>query len=136
MFWRLLQVQQTRPRSPLCYHKPRNPSCRNQYFLASPIADVNGLPISPTRVGNGADYSTNQWLFGGVVMIGATYLINPTWFLDLNYSYVMTETSKSSWGGPWMDTLPTGATRIGHNLGTSSGSANIQAFSVAINAAF
>jgi opacity protein-like surface antigen len=104
--------------------------------MASPIAFVNGLPISPTGVGNGSNYSTNQWLFGGVAMVGATYFINPTWFVDLSYSYSMTGTKKSSWGGPWSDTLPNGSARIGNNAGTSSGSVSTQAFSVSINAAF
>ena len=104
--------------------------------MASPIAFANGAPISPTGVGNGSDYSTNQWLFGGVAMVGATYFINPTWFLDLSYSYSMTGTKKSSWSGPWSDTLPDGSARIGNNAGTSSGSVGTQAFSVSINAAF
>jgi len=104
--------------------------------MASPIAFANGLPISPTGVGNGSNYSTNQWLFGGVAMIGATYFINATWFLDLSYSYLMTNTTASSWSGPWSDTLPSGSMRIGNNAGTSSGSVNVQAFSVSMNAVF
>ena len=104
--------------------------------MASPIAFVGGVPISPTGVGNGSNYSTNQWLFGSVAMVGATYFINPTWFVDISYSYSMTGTKTSSWGGPWSDTLPDGSTRIGNNAGISSGSVNTQAFSVSINAAF
>lgn len=104
--------------------------------MASPIAFVNGLPISPTGLGNGSNYSTNQWLFGGVAMVGATYFINSSWFVDLSYSYSMTGTKKSSWGGPWSDTLPNGSARIGNNAGTSSGSVSTQAFSVSINAVF
>ena len=104
--------------------------------MASPIAFVNGLPISPTGVGNGSNYSTNQWLFGGLAMVGVTYFITPTWFVDLSYSYSMTGTKKSSWGGPWSDTLPNGSSRIGNNAGTSSGSVSTQAFSVSINVAF
>lgn len=105
--------------------------------MASPIAFVDGVPMSPTGLGNGSNYSTNQWLFGGVAMLGATYFINPTWFVDLSYSYAMTGTKKSSWGGPWSDTLVVNnSVRIGNNAGTSSGSVNTQAFSVSINAAF
>ncbi len=104
--------------------------------MASPIAFANGLPISPTGVGNGSNYSTNQWLFGGVAMVGATYFINPSWFVDFSYSYSLTGTGTSNWGGPWSDNLPGGSTRIGHNSGTSSGRVNAQAFSVSINADF
>lgn len=89
-----------------------------------------------TGVGNGSNYSTNQWLLGSVAMVGATYFINPTWFVVLSYSYSMTGTKKSSWGGPWNDAVPNGSVRIGNNGGTSSGSVITQAFSVSINAAF
>jgi opacity protein-like surface antigen len=104
--------------------------------MASPIAFVNGLPISPTGVGNGSNYSTNQWLFGGVAMVGVTYFINPIWFLDLSYSYSITGIKTSNWSGPWSDTLPNGTARIGNNTGASSGSVNTQALSVSINVAF
>ncbi|MCX7115145.1 MAG: hypothetical protein NTW08_04495 [Gammaproteobacteria bacterium] len=104
--------------------------------MASPIAFVDGHFISPTGAGNGSNYSTNQWLFGGAAMVGATYFINPTWFVDVSYSYSMTGIETSSWGGPWIDTLSNGSTRIGNNTGTSSGSVNTQAFSVSINTVF
>ena len=103
--------------------------------MASPIAFVNGVPISPTGVGNGSNYSTNQWLFGGVAMVGITYFINPVWFVDLSYSYSITGTKTSSWGGPWSDTLLDGSMRIGHKSGTSTGSINNQAFSLSMNVA-
>lgn len=104
--------------------------------MASPIAFVDGHFISRTGAGNGANYSTKQWLFGGIVTLGATYFINPSWFLDISYTYLMTGTTKSSWGGPWSDTLSGGSARTGHNSGTSSGSVNTQAFSISINVAF
>ena len=68
---------------------------------------------------------------------GATYFLDRTWFLDANYSYAMTGTKSSNWGGPWSDmTLIGGATRTGTNKGISSGSVNTQAITVSINAAF
>jgi opacity protein-like surface antigen len=101
--------------------------------MASPIAFVDGHLISPTGAGNGSDYSTTQWLLGGVAMIGATYFINPNWFVDISYMYSVTGTKTSSWGGPWSDTLSDGSTRIGNNTGKSSGRVNIQTFSISIN---
>ncbi len=108
------------------------------------IDDITGyesvavVPTSPTGVGLGLTYSTTQWLFGGVAMLGATYFIDPTWFLDISYTYSMTGTKTSSWGGPWTDTntLRTNVTRTGTNTGTSSGSVNIQALMITINKAF
>jgi hypothetical protein len=104
--------------------------------MASPIAFVDGHFISPTGIGNGSNYSTTPWLFGGAAMIGATYFINPDWFVDMSYMYSLTWTRTSSWSGPWRDTLSNGTARIGNNSGTSSGSVNTQTFSVSINTAF
>ena len=69
--------------------------------------------------------------------VGGSHLLSGyTWFLDANYSYAMTATKSSNWGGPWSDTTLTGAPRTGTNKGISSGSVNAQALTVSINAAF
>ena len=96
------------------------------------------IPTTPTGIGLGEKYSTNQWLFGGVAMLGATYFIEPTWFMDFSYTYSMTGTKTSSWGGPWTDTdiARTYVSRTGTNTGTSSGSVNIQALMITINKVF
>lgn len=96
------------------------------------------IPTTPTGIGLGEKYSTNQWLFGGVAMLGATYFIDPTWFMDFSYTYSMTGTKTSSWGGPWTDTDIARAyvSRSGTNTGTSSGSVNIQALLITINKVF
>ncbi len=96
------------------------------------------IPTTPTGIGLGEKYSTTQWLYGGVAMLGATYFIDPTWFVDISYTYSMTGTKTSSWGGPWTDTntLRANVTRTGTNTGTSSGSVNIQALMITINKAF
>ncbi|MCX7115144.1 MAG: hypothetical protein NTW08_04490 [Gammaproteobacteria bacterium] len=108
------------------------------------IEDITGyenvavIPTTPTGVGLGEKYSTTQWLFGGVVMIGATYFIDPTWFVDINYAYAITGTTTSSWGGSWTDTdlNRSSVTRTGTNTGTTSGSVNTQALAISINKTF
>jgi len=96
------------------------------------------IPTTPTGIGLGEKYSTTQWLFGGVAMLGATYFIDPTWFMDISYTYSITGTKTSGWGGPWTDTdiARSYVSRSGTNTGTSSGSVNIQAFVITINKAF
>ena len=96
------------------------------------------IPTTPTGIGLGEKYSTTQWLFGGVAMLGATYFIDPTWFVDISYTYSMTGTKTSGWGGPWTDTdiARNYVSRSGTNTGTSSGSVNIQALAITINKAF
>lgn len=100
--------------------------------------NVEVIPTSPTGIGLGEKYSTTQWLLGGVAMLGATYFIDPTWFMDISYTYSMTGTKTSSWGGPWTDTdlKRSSVARTGTNTGTSSGSVNIQALVITINKAF
>lgn len=96
------------------------------------------ITTTPTGIGLGQKYSTTQWLFGGAAMLGATYFIDPTWFMDISYTYSMTGTKTSSWGGPWTDTdiARNYVTRTGTNTGTSSGSVNIQALVITINKVF
>lgn len=93
------------------------------------------IPTTPTGIGLGEKYSTTQWLFGGVAMLGATYFIDPTWFMDVSYTYSMTGKKTSGWGGPWTDTdiARSYVTRSGTNTGTSSGSVNVQALVITIN---
>ena len=96
------------------------------------------ITTTPTGIGLGQTYSTTQWLVGGVAMLGATYFIAPTWFMDVSYSYSVTGTKTSSWGGPWTDTdiARSYVSRTGTNTGTSSGSVNIQALVITINKVF
>ena len=96
------------------------------------------IPTTPTGIGLGEKYSTTQWLFGGVAMLGATYFIDPTWFVDISYTYSVTGTKTSSWGGPWTDTdiARSYVTRTGTNTGRSSGSVNTQALVITINKVF
>jgi hypothetical protein len=105
------------------------------------IEDITGyenvavITTTPTGVGLGQKYTTTQWLFGGIAMIGTTYFIDPTWFVDFSYTFTVTSTKTSSWGGAWRDTdiNRSNVTRTGTNTGTSSGSVNTQAFAISIN---
>ncbi len=44
------------------------------------IVDQSGAP---------QDFSSSSWLFGGAAMVGVTYFLTPTWFVDLNYTYAL-----------------------------------------------
>ena len=100
------------------------------------FADINGLISSITGIGSGSSYSTSQWLWGGIATVGATYFIDRTWFVDMSYSYAMTGTKTSDWGGSWSFNPIVSGPRSGTNAGTSSGSVSTQAFTVSINKAF
>ena len=100
--------------------------------------NVKVIPTTPTGVGLGKKYSTTQWLYGGIAMIGATYLVDTSWFVDISYAYSITGQKTSNWGGPWTDTDTNNnnVTRTGTNTGTSTGSVNTQALVISINKTF
>ncbi len=44
-------------------------------------SDISGLPQS---------FSHSGWVLGGAAVIGATYFLDPSWFVDVRYMYAMT----------------------------------------------
>ena len=100
------------------------------------FADMNGLTTSVTGLSTPSSYSASQWVFGAGAVIGATYFIDPTWFLDMSYTYSVTGNQTSNWGGAWADNPAIGGTRTGTNTGTSSGNVTTQALTITLNKAF
>lgn len=100
--------------------------------------NIAPIPTTPTGLGLGEKYSTTQWLYGGIAMVGATYFVDSSWFLDISYSYSFTGKTNSSWGGAWSDTDINNnfVKRTGTNTGTTSGSVNTQALLISINKTF
>ncbi|CDZ79315.1 Opacity protein antigens [Legionella massiliensis] len=41
-------------------------------------------------IGNAAGFSNSEWIWGGAARAGIAYYLNPSWFLNLNYSYSFT----------------------------------------------
>ena len=54
------------------------------------FADINGRPTDVS--GTPVDFSGSGWVYGGAVMAGATYFFDSSWFLDISYTYAMTNT--------------------------------------------
>lgn len=72
--------------------------------------------LSGYYVGNLNSFSNHsQWVWGGMIQAGISYYFYPTWFLDLNYSYALTERYKSSNNGSFSPTVNQGL-----NTGTVS----------------
>jgi hypothetical protein len=92
------------------------------------LTDVSGAPVN---------FSSSSWVFGGAAMVGATYFLDRSWFLDFNYSYAMTSNHTASFSSPF--TNPNGANgtfTTGTLVGTSAGKVITQAVTASINAAF
>ena len=88
------------------------------------IVDQSGAP---------QDFSSSSWLFGGAATIGVTYFLAPTWFLDLNYTYAMTQGHTATIASPFIDFSSTSA---GTLVGNSAWRAETQRVGLTINKAF
>ena len=88
------------------------------------IVDQSGAP---------QDFSSSSWLVGGAAVVGVTYFLTPTWFLDLNYTYAMTEGHTANFASPFVDRS---STSVGTLVGNSAWRAETQRVGLTINKAF
>ncbi|NNM58711.1 MAG: hypothetical protein HKM04_02745 [Legionellales bacterium] len=54
-------------------------------YGANGYADLNGIHTDIT--GSPTNFSDSNWVWGGAAQIGLDYYLNPTWFVDFNYTY-------------------------------------------------
>jgi opacity protein-like surface antigen len=93
-------------------------------FVNGAIVDQSGVP---------QDFSSSSWLFGGAAVVGVTYFLTPTWFIDLNYTYAMTQGHTSTFASPFVDRS---STSVGTLVGNSAWTAQTQRVGLTINKAF
>lgn len=98
------------------------------------LADINGVHYDIT--GRSASYSASDWAWGGAVVVGATYFVTPDWFLDISYTYALTESVSLAYAGPFSTTARGGFEDTGILSGTFSGATSTQAITLSINRAF
>jgi opacity protein-like surface antigen len=84
--------------------------------------DVSGAPQS---------FISSQWVYGGAAMIGGSYFIDKNWFLDLSYSYAMTQNKTSNRVSPFSNPPTTGFL-----IGSSTGTATVQTIGLTLNKLF
>jgi opacity protein-like surface antigen len=93
-------------------------------FVNGAIVDQSGAP---------QDFSSSSWLVGGAAVVGVTYFLTPTWFLDLNYTYAFTQGHTSTFASPFVDQS---STSVGTLVGNSAWTAQTQRVALTINKAF
>ena len=93
-------------------------------FVDGAIVDQSGAP---------QDFSSSSWLVGGAVMVGVTYFLTPTWFVDLNYTYAFTQGHAANFASPFIDQS---STSVGTLVGNSAWTAQTQRVGFTINKAF
>lgn len=90
-------------------------------------ADITGLPVN---------FSSNKWLWGGIAQLGLTYAIQPTFFLDINYSYALSPHNKTNYSSTFGGSLSGGYTKSGTLFGTSTQYFTVQTLAASINKLF
>ena len=84
--------------------------------------DVSGAPQS---------FISSQWVYGGAAMLGGSYFIDKDWFLDLSYTYAMTQNKTSNRISPFSNPPTTGFL-----IGSSTGTAAVQTIGLTLNKLF
>ena len=84
--------------------------------------DVSGAPQS---------FISSQGVYGGAAMIGGSYFIDKNWFLDLSYTYSMTQNKTSNRVSPFTNPPTTGFL-----IGSSTGTATVQTIGLTLNKLF
>lgn len=90
--------------------------------------DVSGTP---------QNFSSSQWVVGGAVTVGATYFLDSSWFIDLNYNFAMTPNQTANYSSTFNNTNGnTNVNYTGSLIGSSSAKTTTQTISISINKAF
>ncbi len=90
---------------------------------------------SENITGTPSNFGSTQWVLGGAATIGGTYFIDRDWFIDVNYTFGITETKTNNYAAPFA-TATDGYTDRGILSGNYTGRIITQSFAVSINKAF
>jgi hypothetical protein len=80
------------------------------------FADINGTHEDIT--GAPTNFSNSKWMWGGGGQIGVTHYLNPNWFLDFAYTYLVTAHYSFQDTAPFSSTTVNGGTTY-KNVGTA-----------------
>ncbi|MGG2362629.1 hypothetical protein ACE4Z5_27350, partial [Salmonella enterica] len=82
-------------------------------------------------------FSNTDWVWGVGATVGATYFLDSSWFIDVNYTIGTTQNKTANYNSAFRNVnANTGLTYAGSLVGTSSGSTTTQGFGITINKAF
>jgi hypothetical protein len=94
-----------------------------------------GAPINQTALP--ANYQNSHWVWGGAATAGVTYFLTPSWFVDFNYTFSQTRSTRSYYLAWYAAPVPgTDVTSIGYIPASAAGALNTQSFNASLNWAF
>jgi hypothetical protein len=88
--------------------------------------DVSGVPTS---------FSSSKWMWGGAAQIGMAYLFDPTWAVDIYYTYAVTTLNKTNYLASFTSSTSTNVTQ-GTLYGVASQRPTVQSLAITINKVF
>ena len=97
------------------------------------FADINGQRTDIS--GAPQSFAASQWVWGGAVMLGGTYYLDKSWFLDLSYTYSITQNKTASYYSTY-NNPGSPNTYSGSLIGSSTGTAAVQSANLSINRVF
>lgn len=97
------------------------------------FADLNGVRTDIS--GTPQNFSASQWVWGGALVLGGTYYIDKSWFLDLNYTINMTQNKTASYYSTFNNPSSPN-TYSGSLIGSSTGTATTHSIMLTINKVF
>jgi hypothetical protein len=97
------------------------------------FADVNGTEFDMS--GAPVSFSNSQWVWGGAVQAGFNYFLSPTWSLDSNYTFAMSDSYKINYSQGFSN-VTNGFTTNGTAYIDSKQRVTSQSFTVSINKVF
>ena len=97
------------------------------------FASINGATQSIT--GAPSTFASEQWLIGATLAAGATYFFTPSWFLEIGYSFTLTDLWNRTYAAPFSNTTAS-FTTTGILSGSYTGGVNTHTLTVSINRKF
>jgi len=97
------------------------------------FADINGTRTDIS--GSAQSFSASQWVWGAAVMLGGTYYLDKSWFLDFSYTYSVTQDKTANYYSTY-NNPGSPNTYSGSLIGSSTGTATVQSASLSLNRVF
>ncbi|HCN70758.1 MAG TPA: hypothetical protein DIS96_03215 [Pusillimonas sp.] len=97
------------------------------------FADINGNRTDIS--GSAQSFSASQWVWGAAVMLGGTYYLDKSWFLDFSYTYSVTQDKTANYYSTYNNPASPN-TYSGSLIGSSTGTATTQSASLSLNRVF
>lgn len=99
------------------------------------FADINGNHTDVS--GTPQNFSSSGWVWGGMVVVGATYFLSPSWFMDVSYSAAGTQRQSGNYYSTFSNpNASPGTLTTGQLIGNSSGAVVTQGVNVTLNYRF